>query len=103
MSTFVVHCQALEDYGHTQEWFKFKSGSTVVVENCDKLENAIAFVAKHHCNMDSGSPWLSFPCSWSTEAEWMASLPDDEDYRNHLLSSAHKHQYRGQPQFDADE
>ena len=94
---FVVHTQTLENYGAHAEsgrfadgmaYWKFKFGSTYVVEGLDRMQDAVAFVAA--ISMDNSIGWKEFPCHYTTYDEWMAELADDsEDYREYQIKGAH--------------
>mgnify|MGYP001411315428 FL=1 len=93
---FVVHTQTLENYGAHSEsgrfadnmaYWKFKFGSTYVVEGLDRIQDAVAFVAA--ISTENNISFKEFPCHYTTYDEWMAELADDsEDYREYQMESA---------------
>ena len=94
---FVVHTQTLENYGAHAEsgkfadnmaYWKFKFGSTYVVEGLDRMQDAVAFVAA--ISTENNISFKEFPCHYTTYDEWMAELADDsEDYREYQIKGAH--------------
>ena len=92
---FVVHTQFLENYGaHSGEgtfaageaYWKMKGGDTYIVEDLDRIQDAVAFVAAREMYNEIGAK--EFPVEWETYEEWFAKLPEDEDYRKFLLEQA---------------
>ena len=93
---FVVHTQTLENYGAHAEsgrfadnmaYWKFKFGSTYVVEGLDRIQDAVAFVAA--ISTENNISFKEFPCHYTTYDEWMAELADDsEDYREYQIKGA---------------
>ena len=93
---FVVHTQTLENYGAHAEsgrfsdnmaYWKFKFGSTYVVEGLDRIQDAVAFVAA--ISTENNISFKEFPCHYTTYDEWMAELADDsEDYREYQIGRA---------------
>ena len=93
---FVVHTQFLENYGaHCESgryadgaaYWKMKGGDTYVVQDLDRIQDAVAFVAA--LTMDNGIGAKEFPVEWMTLAEWEAELADaSEDYAQHLREYA---------------
>ena len=91
MQNFVVHTQFLENYGAHAEsgryadgmaYWKMKGGDTYVVQDLDRIQDAVAFVAA--IAMDNSIGGKEFPVSWSTLAEWEAELAkDSEEYADH--------------------
>ena len=94
---FIVTTQVLENYGaHAesgkfadgQNYWKFKSGSTYLVEDLDRAQDAMAFVAA--LTMDNGIGWKEYPCHIQTVTEWADELPDDagemQSSRDYYLS-----------------
>ena len=67
----VVEFQTLENYGaHAEDGkgvngnahWKFKGGSTVIVQNMDNVQNALALAAA--LKMTNGIGWKEFPIKW---------------------------------------
>ena len=93
MTNFVVKTQFLENYGaHAEDgkfssgnaYWKFKGGDEYLVEDLDRIQDAVAFVAAQAMYNSVGSK--EFPIEWMTEEQWIAQLPDDADYRDFLKS-----------------
>ena len=91
--TYAVHMQTLENYGAHDEdgkfangnaYWKFKGGDEYLVEDLDRIQDAVAFVAAQAMYNSVGAK--EFPIEWMTEAEWIAQLPDDAEYRDFLKS-----------------
>lgn len=91
---FVISTQTLENYGaHCEDgkfanqnhYWKMKGGMDYLVKDLDRVQDAVAFVMAAFS--DNGVGYKEFPLEWKTEAEWVADLPDDEDYRDHIKSS----------------
>ena len=81
---FIVTTQTLENYGaHSesgkfadgQNYWKFKGGDTYLVEDLDREQDAVAFVAA--LVMDNGIGYKEYPSAIMTVQEWAADLPDD--------------------------
>ena len=81
---FVVTMQALENYGaHSEDGlngsgnaqWKFKSGSTYLVSDVDRPQNAMAFVMAAFSENDIG--WKEFPTSVEPFVQWMDQMEDD--------------------------
>ena len=93
---FVVHTQFLENYGaHCESgryadgmaYWKMKGGDTYVVQDLDRIQDAVAFVAA--IGMENNISFKEFPTHYTTYDEWMAEIADDsEDYREYQISSA---------------
>ena len=88
---FVITTQFLENYGAHQgsgtfaageAYWKMKGGSDYLVQDLDRIQDAVAFVAA--IAIQNGLGAKEFPVEWKTEAEWIAELPDDADYRDFL-------------------
>jgi hypothetical protein len=89
MTNFAIHTQTLENYGaHSesgryadgQAYWKFKPGTTYIVSDVERLQDAVAFVMAAFS--ENGIGWKEFPCHYETEAEWLAGMAgDDEDYQ----------------------
>ena len=81
---FIVTTQTLENYGaHAesgkfadgQNYWKFKGGDTYWVEDLDREQDAMAFVAA--LVMENGIGYKEYPSAIMTVQEWAADLPDD--------------------------
>ena len=95
---FVVHTQFLENYGAHQgkgtfaageAYWKMKGGDTYIVEDLDRIQDAVAFVAARE--MYNGIGAKEFPVEWETYDEWFAReilAEDSEDYRKFKLEQA---------------
>ena len=94
---FIVTTQTLENYGaHSesgkfadgQNYWKFKGGDTYLVEDLDREQDAVAFVAA--LVMDNGIGYKEYPSAVMTVQEWAADLPDDagemQSCRDYYLS-----------------
>ena len=88
---FVVKTQFLENYGaHCESgkfadgnaYWKMKGGSEYLVQDLDRIQDAVAFVAA--IAIENGIGAKEFPIEWMTESEWVAQLPDDAEYRDFL-------------------
>ena len=88
---FVITTQFLENYGaHAgkgtfaagEAYWKMKGGSDYLVQDLDRIQDAVAFVAAQCMANEIG--YKEFPIEWQTEAEWISKLPDDADYRDFL-------------------
>jgi len=89
---FVITTQFLENYGaHCEDgkfssgnaYWKMKGGTDYCVSGLDRIQDAVAFVAALRIQNSLGAK--EFPVEWKTYAEWVADLPEDEDYREHIL------------------
>ncbi len=92
MAAYVVTTQCLENYGAHDEdgkfsngnaYWKFKGGSSYLVYGVDRPADAMAFVMAVF-SQDCLS-FKEFPTDIQTPEEWDRELPQDEDYRKHLL------------------
>tara|TARA_R100000278_G_scaffold115005_1_gene93728 strand:+ start:587 stop:967 length:381 start_codon:yes stop_codon:yes gene_type:complete len=92
MAAYVVTTQCLENYGAHDEdgkfssgnaYWKFKGGSSYLVYAVDRPADAMAFVMAVFAQ-DCLS-FKEFPTDVQTPEEWDRELPQDEDYRKHLL------------------
>jgi len=81
---FIVTTQTLENYGaHADSgkfadghsYWKFKGGDTYLVEDLDREQDAMAFVAALVMENDIG--FKEFPSAVMTVMEWADTLPDD--------------------------
>ena len=81
---FIVSTQVLENYGaHSesgkfadgQNYWKFKGGDEYLVEDLDREQDAMAFVAA--LVMENGIGFKEYPCHIQTVTEWAKELPDD--------------------------
>ena len=91
MQNFVIKTQFLENYGaHCEDgkyssgnaYWKMKGGSEYLVQDLDRVQDAVAFVAA--LAMENSLYAKEFPVEWMTEQEWVAQLPDDAEYRDFL-------------------
>ena len=91
MQNFVITTQFLENYGAHSEsgkfadgmaYWKMKGGSDYLVQDLDRVQDAVAFVMAAFSENGLGAK--EFPVEWQTEAEWISKLPDDADYRDFL-------------------
>ena len=90
MTKFVVHTQGLENYGaHCEDgqfssgnaYWKFKGGSTYIVSDVDREQDAIAFVMAAFSENSIG--WKEYPSASQTVAEWLEGMSSDaEDYQD---------------------
>ena len=93
MAAYVVTTQVLENYGSHNEdgkfasgnaYWKFKGGTDYIVTGVDRYADAMAFVmAVFSCDCIN---FKEFPTEVIRMNEW--KLPDDEDYRQHILDTA---------------
>ena len=83
---FIVITQTLENYGaHDTDgkfadgnaYWKFKGGSTYLVEDLDRAQDAFAFVAA--LVMENNLYYKEFPKDVMSIQEWDRTLPDDAD------------------------
>ena len=94
---FIVHTQVLENYGaHSesgkfadgQNYWKFKFGDTYLVEDLDREQDAMAFVAA--LVMENGIGYKEFPIEVQTVQAWAETLPNDggevQSCRDYYLS-----------------
>ena len=94
---FIVSTQVLENYGaHSEDgkfssgnhYWKFKVGSEYLVEDLDREQDAMAFVAA--LCMENGVGFKEYPCHIQTVTEWAKDLPDDagemQSCRDYYLS-----------------
>ena len=89
MTNFAIHTQVLENYGAHSEsgkyadghsYWKFKSGTTYIVSDCERMQDAVAFVMAAFSENSLG--WKEFPCHYQTESEWLTEMAgDDADYQ----------------------
>jgi hypothetical protein len=88
---FVITTQFLENYGaHSEDgkfksgnaYWKMKGGSDYLVQDLDRIQDAVAFVAA--IAMENGIGAKEFPVEWQSETDWISKLPDDADYRDFL-------------------
>jgi hypothetical protein len=86
----VVHTQGIENYGahaesgkfdDNQHYWKFKGGTTYVVSDVDREQDAVAFVMAAFS--ENGIGWKEFPTHWESENEWLMGMADDDqDYQD---------------------
>src|SRR6056300_922110 len=98
MQNFVITSQFLENYGAHSEsgkfadgnaYWKMKGGSDYLVQDLDRVQDAVAFVMAAFSENGLGAK--EFPVEWCTEAEWLAKLEDDtEEYREFQKECAYK-------------
>ena len=98
MTNFAIHTQTLENYGAHSEsgkyadgnaYWKFKSGTTYIVSDVDRIQDAAAFVMAAFG--ENGIGWKEFPCHYETEEEWLAGMADDdEDYQQFQKETARR-------------
>ena len=94
---FIVHTQVLENYGaHSesgkfadgQNYWKFKFGDTYLVEDLDREQDAMAFVAA--LCMENGIGYKEFTIEVQTVQAWAETLPNDggevQSCRDYYLS-----------------
>ena len=83
---FIVITQTLENYGahdtdgkfsSNNAYWKFKGGSTYLVEDLDRAQDAFAFVAA--LVMENNLYYKEFPKDVMSIQEWERTLPDDAD------------------------
>ena len=95
MIKFVVSTQFLENYGaHAEDgkfssgnaYWKMKGGTDYIVSGLDRIQDAVAFVAAKEMHNSIGAK--EFPVEWKTYDQWLAELPEDEDYREFLMEQA---------------
>ena len=91
MTNFVIRTQVLENYGaHCEDgkfssgnaYWKMKGGMDYLVQDLDRVQDAAAFVMAAFGDNSLG--YKEFPVEFLTEAEWVAQLPDDAEYRDFL-------------------
>ena len=91
MQNFVIRTQTLENYGaHCEDgkfssgnaYWKMKGGSDYLVQDLDRVQDAVAFVAA--LAIENNLSFKEFPVEWMTEEEWINQLPDDSEYRDFL-------------------
>jgi len=91
MQNFIVRTQILENYGaHCEDgkfasnnhYWKAKGGNDYLVTGLDRYQDAWAFVMAAFSENSLG--YKEFPTECITEAEWVAQLPDDAEYRDFL-------------------
>lgn len=97
MTKFVVITQGLENYGAHAEsgafadnnhYWKFKGGTTYIVSDVEREQDAVAFVMAAFS--ENGIGWKEFPCHWETESDWLEGMADDEqDYQDYKQESAY--------------
>ena len=85
---FAIHTQTLENYGAHAEsgkysdgnaYWMFKSGTTYIVSDVERIQDAAAVVMAAFS--ENGIGWKEFPCHYETEGEWLAGMAgDDEEY-----------------------
>ena len=96
MVQFVIKTQSLENYGaHADDgkfssgnaYWKFKGGTDYIVSDCERLQDAVAFVMAKFSENNIG--WKEFPTEFLTMDEWQSQLSElDDDYRLFLEENA---------------
>jgi hypothetical protein len=91
---FVVTTQVLENYGaHSEDgkfasgnaYWKMKGGNGYLVKDIDRAQDAMAFVMAAFSENEIG--YKEFPVAVESVDEWkFNNLPDDEEYREFLMS-----------------
>ena len=86
---FVIHTQTLENYGaHAEDgkfasgnaYWKFKPGTTYIVSDCERVQDAAAFVMAAFS--ENGLGWKEYPSDYMDIYEWLEKMEeDDEDYQ----------------------
>ena len=86
---FVIHTQTLENYGaHAEDgkfasgnaYWKFKPGTTYIVSDCERVQDAAAFVMAAFS--ENGLGWKEYPADYMDIYEWLDKMEeDDEDYQ----------------------
>jgi len=82
---YVVHTQAMENYGAHAEngkwqdgnaYWKFKGGDTYIVEGTERVQDAVAAVIAYvHQNV----AWKEFPVKWEDYTSWWDELTSRND------------------------
>ena len=93
---FVIRTQTLENYGAHSEsgryadgnaYWKFKSGTTYIVSDCERVQDAAAFVMAAFGENSVG--WKEYPAEYLDIHEWVEELEaDDEDYADFKKETA---------------
>jgi hypothetical protein len=96
MDKFVVQTQVLENYGaHCEDgkfasgnaYWKFKGGTTYIVSDVEREQDAVAFVAAAFSDNSLG--YKEFPTHWTTYDKWLDELASDsEDYQEFQKETA---------------
>ena len=94
---FVISTQTIENYGaHCEDgkfangnaYWKFKGGTDYIVSGLDRIADAAAFVMAKAGENSLG--YKEFPIEMQTYDEWVAKLPEDEEYREFLTKTARR-------------
>ena len=97
MQDFVISTQTIENYGaHAGDgkfssgnaYWKFKGGTDYIVSGLDRIADAAAFVMAKAGENSLG--YKEFPIEMQTYDEWVAKLPEDEEYREFLTKTARR-------------
>jgi D-alanyl-D-alanine carboxypeptidase len=64
-------------YASGNAYWKFKGGSTYIVEDVDSMQNATAFVMAAFS--ENGIGYKEYPADVQTVDEWLADMADDEE------------------------
>ena len=84
MTKFVVITQGLENYGAHAEsgafadnnhYWKFKGGTTYIVSDVEREQDAVAFVMAAFS--ENGIGWKEFPTTVVDLEEWKSDLPSN--------------------------
>jgi len=93
---YVIKTQTLENYGAHSEsgryadgesYWKFKPGTSYIVSDCERVQDAAAFVMAAFG--ENGIGWKEFPCEYLDIFEWMDELEaDDVEYADFKKETA---------------
>lgn len=93
---YVIKTQTLENYGaHCENgayadgnaYWKFKGGSTYIVSDCERVQDAAAFVMAAFGENTLG--WKEYPAEYMDIFEWLESVEsEDDDYEAFLKETA---------------
>ena len=94
---YVISTQYIENYGahsergtyaRNQHCWKFKGGTDYIVSGLERIADAAAFVMAKAGENSLG--YKEFPIEMQTYEEWVAKLPEDEEYREFLTKTARR-------------
>ena len=83
---FVIKTQTLENYGAHSEsgryadgnaYWKFKGGTTYIVSDCERVQDAAAFVMAAFG--ENGVGWKEYPAEYLDIHEWIEELEADDE------------------------
>jgi hypothetical protein len=84
---FVIITQGLENYGaprcgdpdvlDNHPHWKLKGGETYIVKGLDRMQDAIAYIQFHKCNVNDG--WIEHVSKSCTLEEWIAEFEGHHD------------------------